>query len=175
MALGWRLTTGCAAPLSENPMPRCLVPGFNGALFSPAWREALWAKFFTAAPQRQRRSVERYSVVKRPEDPGQAPRHQSKDRSQMAQAQLRRRSADRSETAELNRAVDRGGGDGRRVPSAHAVAARRLPLCAAADDPAPNPIITASLSETAWQSRACRRLRTRAPRNENSKPTRSAI
>src|SRR5262249_37404645 len=32
------------------------------------------------------------------------------------------------------------------VPSSHAVAARRLPLCAAADDPAPKPIITASLS-----------------------------
>src|SRR5215831_9632186 len=55
----------------------------------------------------------------------------------MAQAQLRRRSADRSETAELNRAVDRGGGDCRRGPSAHAVAARRLPVCAATDDPAP--------------------------------------
>jgi hypothetical protein len=44
---------------------RCLVPGFDGALFSPAWRDALWARFFTAAPPRQRRSVERYSVVKR--------------------------------------------------------------------------------------------------------------
>ena len=44
-------------------MPRCLIPGFDGALFSPRWREALWAKFFTAAPQRQRRSVER-SVAK---------------------------------------------------------------------------------------------------------------
>src|SRR5919205_333391 len=76
--------------------------------------------------------------------------HQSKDRSQMAQAQLRCRSADRSEAAELNRAVERGGGDCRRGSSAHAFAARRLPLCAAADDPAPDPIITASLSETAW-------------------------
>src|SRR5204862_4037312 len=46
-----------------------------------------------------------------PEDRGQAPRHQSKDRSQMEEAQLCRRSADRSETAELNRAVGRGGGD----------------------------------------------------------------
>src|SRR5437763_15309271 len=84
-----------------------------------------------------------------PEDRGQAPRHQSTDRSQMAQAQLRRRSADRSETAELNRAVDRGGGDCRRVPSAHLTAARRLPVCAASDDPASDPIIVASLSEAA--------------------------
>lgn len=26
---------------------RCLIPGFDGALFSPAWKEALWARFFT--------------------------------------------------------------------------------------------------------------------------------
>jgi len=43
----------------------CLIPGFDGALFSPGWRDALWASFSTAAPQRQRRSVERYSIVKR--------------------------------------------------------------------------------------------------------------
>ena len=29
------------------------------------WRDALWAKFYTEAPRRQRRSVERYSIVKR--------------------------------------------------------------------------------------------------------------
>src|SRR5882757_2754277 len=44
---------------------RCLIPGFDGADFSLAWRDALWARFFTAAPQRQRQSVERYSIVKR--------------------------------------------------------------------------------------------------------------
>src|SRR5436190_1288603 len=76
------------------------------------------------------------------------PTAQSKDRSQMAQAQLRRRSADRPETAELNRAVGRGGGDCR-LPSAHLTAARRLPVCAASDDPASDPIIVASLSEAA--------------------------
>ena len=48
-----------------NPIEMCLVPGFDGAISSPAWKNALWAKFFTGAPQRQRRSVERYSIVKR--------------------------------------------------------------------------------------------------------------
>jgi hypothetical protein len=33
---------------------RCLVPGFDGAIFSHVWKEALWARFFTAAPPRQR-------------------------------------------------------------------------------------------------------------------------
>ncbi|MFW1667356.1 hypothetical protein ACG9WT_17215, partial [Acinetobacter ursingii] len=32
--------------------PRCLVPDFNGAIFSDKWKEALWDKFYTAAPQR---------------------------------------------------------------------------------------------------------------------------
>jgi hypothetical protein len=45
--------------------PAGLLPGFDGAAFSREWREALWARFSTEAPQRQRRSVERYSIVKR--------------------------------------------------------------------------------------------------------------
>ncbi|PMR89094.1 hypothetical protein C1H21_08545 [Xanthomonas arboricola pv. juglandis] len=44
---------------------RCLIPGFDGALFSLEWKEALWARFCMGAPPRQRRSVERYSIVKR--------------------------------------------------------------------------------------------------------------
>ena len=44
---------------------RCLIPGFDGAMFSIEWKEALWARFFMEAPRRQRRSVERYSIVKR--------------------------------------------------------------------------------------------------------------
>jgi hypothetical protein len=43
----------------------CLVPDFDGALHSHEWREALWARFTMGAPQRRRRSVERYSIVKR--------------------------------------------------------------------------------------------------------------
>jgi hypothetical protein len=43
----------------------CLIPGFDGALFSREWKDALWDRFFTAAPQRQRQSVEQYKIVKR--------------------------------------------------------------------------------------------------------------
>ena len=45
--------------------PRCLVPAFDGAFLSRDWKEALWGKFYTGAPRRQRRSVERYNMVKR--------------------------------------------------------------------------------------------------------------
>jgi hypothetical protein len=43
----------------------CLIPGVDGAVFSREWKEALWSKFSMGAPQRKRRSVERYSIVKR--------------------------------------------------------------------------------------------------------------
>ena len=36
-----------------------MVPGFDGAVFSREWKDALWARFCTAAPPRQRQSVER--------------------------------------------------------------------------------------------------------------------
>ena len=37
-----------------------------------------------------------------------------------------------------------------RISSAHLIAARRLPVCAAGHDPASDPIIIASLPEAAW-------------------------
>jgi hypothetical protein len=43
----------------------CLVPVFGGAFLSSDSKDALLARFYTGAPQRQRRSVERYSIVKR--------------------------------------------------------------------------------------------------------------
>jgi hypothetical protein len=43
----------------------CLIPGFDGAVFSREWKDALWAKFCTAAPARRRQSVARSSIVKR--------------------------------------------------------------------------------------------------------------
>jgi hypothetical protein len=42
-----------------------LVPAFDGVSFSIEWKDALWEKFCTAAPQRQRQSVEQYKIVKR--------------------------------------------------------------------------------------------------------------
>ena len=43
----------------QDEAPSCLVPVFDGALFSQEWKDALWARFFTGAPERQGRSVER--------------------------------------------------------------------------------------------------------------------
>jgi hypothetical protein len=45
--------------------PRCLVPDFDGASLSHDSKEALWDKFYTAAPPRRRQSVEQYKIVKR--------------------------------------------------------------------------------------------------------------
>jgi hypothetical protein len=39
--------------------PRCFVPDFDGAFLSSDSKDALWDRFYTGAPQRQRRSVER--------------------------------------------------------------------------------------------------------------------
>jgi hypothetical protein len=42
-----------------------LIPRCSGSVDYHAARDALWARFFTEAPARQRRSVARYSYVKR--------------------------------------------------------------------------------------------------------------
>jgi hypothetical protein len=40
-------------------------PAFDGASFMQEWQDALWDRFCMGAPARQRRSVERYNIVKR--------------------------------------------------------------------------------------------------------------
>ena len=60
-----RLTAALRDGLQQFTPAECLIPDFDGAVFSREWKEALWAKFSTAAPQRLRQSVERYSIVKR--------------------------------------------------------------------------------------------------------------
>jgi hypothetical protein len=56
-------TTGIY-PITDRAS-RCLVLAIDGAFLSRDWKEALWGKFYTGAPLRQRRSVERYNIVKR--------------------------------------------------------------------------------------------------------------
>ncbi|GAB0114940.1 hypothetical protein AcidC75_24640 [Acidisoma sp. C75] len=43
----------------------CMVPGCGGTHFHHALRDDLWARFFTEAPARQRRSVAQFNYVKR--------------------------------------------------------------------------------------------------------------
>jgi hypothetical protein len=58
--------TDNSSDVSFRPRPpRCLIPGFDGASLSSDSKDALWDRFFMGAPRRQRRSVERYSIVKR--------------------------------------------------------------------------------------------------------------
>jgi hypothetical protein len=52
-------------PGSERSKLRCLVPAFDGVIFSHQWKDALWDRFCTGAPARQRQSVEQYNIVKR--------------------------------------------------------------------------------------------------------------
>jgi subtilisin family serine protease len=40
---------------------RCLIPRFDGAIFSLEWKEALWDKYFTAAPRPRTPSEQQYS------------------------------------------------------------------------------------------------------------------
>src|ERR1700691_4723782 len=61
----YRQRDGPALQRQGPARARCLIPGFDGALFSREWKDALWDRFFTAAPQRQRQSVEQYKIVKR--------------------------------------------------------------------------------------------------------------
>jgi DDE superfamily endonuclease len=55
---------GYDAIWAENALG-CFVPHFDGAVFSSDSKDALWDRFYTGAPRRRRRSVERYNIVKR--------------------------------------------------------------------------------------------------------------
>lgn len=39
---------------SDRRPTMCLIPGSDSAFFTSGWRDLLWARFFTAAPQRLR-------------------------------------------------------------------------------------------------------------------------
>ncbi len=50
---------------SRTGVARCLVPRCTGVIYDQLRREELWDRYCTEAPGRQRRCVERYSIVKR--------------------------------------------------------------------------------------------------------------
>ena len=58
-------STSFADDISMEVRARCSVPAFDGTILTIEWKDVLWARFFTGAPQRQRQSVERYKIVKR--------------------------------------------------------------------------------------------------------------
>ena len=41
--------------------PRCMIPRFDGVIFSLEWKEALWDKFVMAAPRPRTPSEQQYS------------------------------------------------------------------------------------------------------------------
>src|SRR3984957_17390871 len=90
------------------------------------------------------------AVRREPEGSGQSLRDQPEDRRQVEEADLGGGSADRSERAKVDGPLDRGGGGHRRLQAAYAVAARRLPLRASADNPPPDPLVVAPLSAAPW-------------------------
>jgi hypothetical protein len=53
------LETVIASPF--DPPSRCLIPWFDGAILSQAWKEALWDKFVTGAPRQRTPSELQYS------------------------------------------------------------------------------------------------------------------
>ena len=59
------ISVGVGGSTVPSTQPSCMIPDFDGAFLSQESKDALWHKFFTAAPQRQRRSVEQYKIVKR--------------------------------------------------------------------------------------------------------------
>jgi transposase len=75
---GAKRKRGCAADSHVHPdtdpngdsivrffHSRCLVPQYDGTDSDAVDRDELWVRYFTGAPARQRRCVERYSIVKR--------------------------------------------------------------------------------------------------------------
>jgi transposase InsO family protein len=70
------------------------------------------------------------------------------------EARVGLRSRDGSEGTEIDGPDRRGRGDGRRLPKAYAVAARRLPLRAPADDSSSDALVPSSLPAAPWDLKA---------------------
>jgi hypothetical protein len=92
-----------------------------------------------------------------------------KDGRQVERADLCRGCADGTEGAQIDGSVRRGRGRRRRVSKAYFVAARRLPVRAAADNSAPDALVSASLSAAP----DCPKSKATKSRGGSSRPIRS--
>ena len=98
-------TDGTCSIILTLALTRCFVPDFDEAFLSSDSKDALWDRFYTGAPQRQRRSVERY-----PEGACETLRLQPEDHCQVESADLCFRPTDRAEGAQIDGSVSRGRG-----------------------------------------------------------------
>lgn len=74
-------TNHCLAIVNAG-VARCSVPMYNGTESNAIDKEGRWARFFTGAPVRRRRSVERYKIDKH-KGVGPPLRDQSEDREKV--------------------------------------------------------------------------------------------
>ena len=102
------------------------------------------------------------SIVKRASERSPSAMRSTKDGREVEEAHLRCRSANRPSRAQINGAVDRGGGRRCRFPAPHAFAARRLPLRAPAHHPTPDTLVLAPLPSAAWDQPVTRHGRQQA-------------
>ena len=102
-------------------------------------------------------------------------RHQREDSVAKWKARSSRfRPANKNQAAEIDSPVSRGRGRRRCIPKAYVAAARRLPLCPAARDPASDALVPAPVSAHATGSPGCPKSKAKPPPNANSRPIRSA-
>jgi hypothetical protein len=128
-----------------------------------------------AAPRRQRRSVEQYKIVSELEGTFQTLRHQPEDRGQVEETQFGQLSSHRPHGCKVHGVVGRGRGHHRCLSPVHAPAAGRLPLCAPADDPAPDALLAASLPAASWHFETAGSRSRQNRKRKSSRPIRSAI
>jgi len=108
-------------PARRSFRARCLVPGFDGAFLSHDSKDALWDKFYTAAPtttEAVRRAIQNSqeslrALAKRYRD-------QPEDSREVEGARDCRRYPDRPQGSQIDGAFHRGGGSHRRFPAAYA-------------------------------------------------------
>lgn len=106
-------------PANYDPRktPWFSIPGFDGAVFSQEWMDALWAKFSMGAPRRQTRSVERYRIVKRARGPRRGATGLTRRQSPSGSSAVQLLTCRPARKTEVDGSACRGRGDHRRFPA----------------------------------------------------------